>query len=131
MAHYAFLDENNIVTQVIVGRDEDEVVDGISDWEAYYGQLHGQRCLRTSYNTQGGQHLYGGTPFRKNYAGIGYSYSDELDAFIPPKPFASWLLNEETCLWEAPVPYPGEGSDVYTWNEETQTWDLVQITIEG
>lgn len=131
MAHYAFLDENNIVTQVIVGRDEDEVVDGISDWEIYYGQLHNQRCLRTSYNTQGGQHSSGGTPFRKNYAGIGYSYSDELDAFIPPKPFASWLLNEETCLWEAPVPYPGEGSDIYTWNEETQTWDLVQITIEG
>ena len=131
MAHYAFLDIDNVVTQVIVGRDEDEVVDGISDWEAYYSQLHGQRCLRTSYNTQGGQHSRGGTPFRKNYAGIGYSYSDELDAFIPPKPFASWLLNEETCLWEAPMPYPGEGSDIYTWNEETQTWDLVQITIEG
>lgn len=131
MAHYAFLDSNNIVTQVIVGRDEDEVVDGISDWEAYYGQLHGQRCLRTSYNTQGGQHAGGGTPFRKNYAGIGYSYSDELDAFIPPKPYASWLLNEDTCLWEAPIPYPGEGTDIYTWNEENQTWDLVQITIEG
>lgn len=131
MAHYAFLDIDNIVTQVIVGRDEDEVVDGISDWEAYYGQLHGQRCLRTSYNTQGGQHSGGGTPFRKNYAGIGYSYSDELDAFIPPQPYASWSLNEDTCLWEAPIPYPGEGTDIYTWNEENQTWDLVQITIEG
>lgn len=131
MAHYAFLDIDNIVTQVIVGRDEDEVVDGISDWEAYYGQLHNLRCLRTSYNTQGGQHASGGTPFRKNYAGIGYSYSDELDAFIPPKPFESWVLNEETCLWEAPVPYPGEGSDIYTWDEENQTWVLAQITIEG
>ena len=69
MAHYAFLDENNIVTEVIVGRNEDEVVDGISDWEEYYGQLRGQRCLRTSYNAN----------IRKNYAGIGYSYSDSLD----------------------------------------------------
>lgn len=131
MAHYAFLDENNIVTQVIVGREENEVVQGISDWEAYYGHLHGQRCLRTSYNTQGGKHVSGGTPFRKNYAGIGFSYSDDLDAFIPPKPYPSWILDEETCLWEAPVPYPGSGTDIYTWNEEKQTWDLVQITIEG
>lgn len=131
MAHYAFLDENNIVTQVIVGRDENEVVQGISDWEAYYGYLHGQKCLRTSYNTQGGQHVSGGTPFRKNYAGIGFSYSDDLDAFIPPKPYPSWILNEETCLWEPPIPYPDPGTDIYTWNEEKQTWDLVQITIEG
>ena len=131
MAHYAFLDENNIVTQVIVGRDENEVVEGITDWETYYGNFHGQRCLRTSYNTRGNKRLDGGTPFRKNYAGIGFSYSDELDAFIPPKPYPSWILDEETCLWEAPVPYPGEGNDIYQWNEENQTWDLVQITIEG
>ena len=131
MAHYAFLDENNFVTEVIVGRDENEVIEGISDWESYYGNFRGQRCLRTSYNTFGGKHNNGGTPLRKNYAGIGYSYSDELDAFIPPKPFPSWVLNEDTCLWEAPIPYPDEGTDIYTWNEETQTWDLVQITIEG
>lgn len=129
MAHYAFLDVNNIVTQVIVGRDEDEIVDGISDWEAHYGQIHNQRCLRTSYNTQGGKHAYGGTPFRKNYAGIGYSYSDQLDAFIPPRPFPSWLLNEETCLWESPVPYPGDEENLYSWDEENQTWVLFQITL--
>lgn len=130
MAHYTFLDENNIVTEVIVGVDENELIEGKTP-EVWYGEFRGQRCLRTSYNTQGGQHLYGGTPFRKNYAGIGYSYSDDLDAFITPKPYASWLLNEDTCLWEAPIPYPGEGTDIYTWNEENQTWDLVQITIEG
>lgn len=130
MAHFAFLDENNIVTEVIVGVDENELIEGKTP-EVWYGEFRGQRCLRTSYNTQGGQHSGGGTPLRKNYAGIGYSYSDYLDAFIPPKPFPSWVLNEDTCLWEAPIPYPGEGTDIYTWNEENQTWDLVQITIEG
>lgn len=111
MAHYAFLDDNNIVTEVIVGRNEDEIVDGISDWESYYGELRGQRCLRTSYNGN----------IRKNYAGIGYSYSDSLDAFIPPKPFESWLLDEETCQWQAPVPYPTDGI-VYNWDEDLGDW---------
>lgn len=119
MAHYAFLDENNIVTQVIVGRNEWEVVDGISDWEQYYGNLHGQKCVRTSYNGN----------IRKNYAGIGYSYDEARDAFIPPRPFPSWVLNEETCLWEPPVPYPGDEENVYGWDEETQTWVIRQITI--
>lgn len=100
MAHYAFLNKNNVVTEVIVGRDEDDLVDGITDWEAYYGEMHGVRCLRTSYNTIGGIHLGGGTPMRGNYAGIGYTYNEELDAFIPPSPGADWVLNEETFLWE-------------------------------
>lgn len=130
MAHYAFLDENNIVTEVIVGINENELIEGKTP-EVWYGEFRGQRCLRTSYNTYAGQHNNGGIPFRQNYAGIGYSYSDELDAFIPPKPFASWVLNEDTCLWEAPIPYPGDEENIYTWNEENQTWDLVQITIEG
>jgi len=119
MAHYAFLDENNIVTQVIVGRHEYEVVDGISDWEAYYGNLHGQRCVRTSYNGN----------IRKNYAGIGFTYDDERDAFIPPQPFASWLLDEDTCLWEAPIPYPGDEENIYRWDEEAGDWVLSQMTI--
>jgi hypothetical protein len=119
MAHYAFLDGNNIVTEVIVGKNEGE--EGI-DWEQWYGEFRGQVCKRTSYNTQGGVHSEGGTPFRKNYAGIGYSYDAERDAFIPPKPFASWLLNEESCLWEAPVPHPLDG-ERYNWNEETQNWE--------
>ena len=124
MAHYAFLDENNIVTEVIVGRDEDEVVDGISDWEAYYGEFRGQTCKRTSYNTQAGQHSDDGTPFRKNYAGIGYTFDADRDAFIPPKPFDSWLLNEDTCVWDAPVAYPDDGLD-YDWDEDTTSWVLV------
>ena len=114
MAHYAFLDDNNIVTEVIVGRNEDEVVDGISDWETYYGNIRGQRCVRTSYNAN----------IRKNYAGIGFRYDDTLDAFIPPQPFASWILNEETAQWEAPIPDP-EGDLMYTWNEELGDWEAI------
>ena len=79
---------------------------------------------QTSYNTFGGEHLLGGTPFRKNYAGIGYSYDQTRDAFIAPQPFASWILNETTCLWEAPVARP-DTENRYNWNEETQQWDLI------
>ena len=118
MAHYAFLDENNIVTEVIVGKNEGE--DGV-DWEAHYEAFRGQPCKRTSYNTQGGVHSGGGTPYRKNYAGIGYTFDAERDAFIPPKPYASWLLNEDTCLWESPVPHPNDGGR-YTWDEGTTSW---------
>jgi hypothetical protein len=121
MAHYAFLDENNIVTEVIVGKDEGE--EGI-DWEQWYGEFRGQVCKRTSYNTQGGVHSTGGTPYRKNYAGIGYSYDAERDAFIAPKPFASWLLNEESCLWEAPTPYPTDGL-IYQWVEDDLNWQAI------
>jgi hypothetical protein len=129
MAHYAFLDENNIVTEVIVGKNENE--DNI-DWEVHYGNFRGQTCKRTSYNTQGGVHGLGGTPLRKNYAGIGYTYDSQRDAFIPPKPYTSWTLNETSCLWEAPTPYPtdvgtAEAPNRYTWNEETLAWTLVQI----
>jgi hypothetical protein len=122
MAHYAFLNKHNVVTEVIVGKDETE---GEYDWEVYYGSKRGMVCKRTSYNTRGGVHADGGTPFRKNYAGIGYTYDESLDAFIPPKPFNSWTLNEETALWEAPVAYPEDGN-MYTWNEETTSWDLVE-----
>jgi hypothetical protein len=92
MAHYAFLDENNIVTEVIVGRHEYEVVDGISDWEVHYAEFRGQVCKRTSYNGN----------YRKNYAGIGFTYDAERDAFIAPKSNChdEETLNEETCLWE-------------------------------
>jgi len=120
MAHYAFLDENNTVTEVIVGKNEGE--DGV-DWEVHYGQFRGQTCRRTSYNTHGGLHQSGGTPFRKNYAGIGYTYDAERDAFIPPRPFASWSLDDVTCQCQAPVAYPTDGQ-LYVWNENTQTWPL-------
>ena len=105
MAHYAFIDENNLVTEVITGRDEDDLIEGVTSWEDYYGAVRGQRCLQTSYNTQAGVHLDGGTPLRGNYAGIGFTYDEALDAFIPPKPspyddVADWVLNEETFTWE-------------------------------
>jgi hypothetical protein len=118
MAHYAFLDENNIVTEVIVGKDED---DGGIDWEQFYGEIRSQVCKRTSYNTHGGVHSGGGTPFRKNYAGIGYSYDPGRDAFIPPQPFPSWTMDEDTCLWSAPTPYPDDGGQ-YIWDENTLSW---------
>ena len=121
MAHYAFLDENNIVTEVIVGKEEGQ--EGI-DWEAHYGAFRGQTCKRTSYNTQGGVHSSGGTPFRKNYAGLGYTYDADRDAFIPPKPYASWVLNEQSCLWDSPVPMPADAGPEkrYTWDEATTSW---------
>jgi len=121
MAHYAFLDQNNKVTEVIVGKKENE--EGIN-WEQQYSLFRGQVCKRTSYNTYGGIHNKGGIPFRKNFAGIGYSYDETRDAFIAPKPFNSWILNETTCLWNAPVAYPND-NNIYTWNESTLTWDIV------
>lgn len=120
MAHYALLDETLTVVSVITGVEEG--TDGI-DWEQHYGEFHGLLCKRTSYNTRGGEHLNGGTPFRKNYAGIGYTYDPVRDAFIPPQPALSWVLNETTCLWEAPSPYPNDEYD-YRWDEPTQTWVL-------
>jgi hypothetical protein len=121
MAHYAFLNMDNIVTEVIVGKDE---TDATKNWELYYQSIRHLVCKRTSYNTIGGVHKNGGTPFRKNYAGIGYTYDSERDAFIPPKPFDSWSLNDDTCLWESPIEYPNDG-EVYTWDEETLSWDLI------
>ena len=123
MAHYAFIGEDNIVFRVIVGRDENDLEAGITSWEDYFQskEADGVRVLRTSYNTYGGAHSQGGTPLRKNYAGRGFRYDDELDAFIPPQPFDSWSLNEETCLWEAPIAYPEDGEEYY-WDEESGSW---------
>jgi hypothetical protein len=116
MAHYAFLDNNNIVTQVIVGIDETELIEG-KDPESWYGHLKGQTCKRTSYNGN----------YRKNYAGIGFTYDLELDAFIPPKPFTQWVLDEETCLWAAPIPYPNDGL-AYVWNDNKADWELANFS---
>ena len=104
MAHYAFLDDDNIVTQVIVGRDEDDLPEGITSWEDYYGKFHGQVCLRTSYNTHGNQHIAGGTPYRGNYAGIGYTYDPSRDAFIAPEPPDAIGFDETTLTWIVPEP---------------------------
>lgn len=118
MSHFAKLDENNVVVFVTVGRQEDD------GKEAELSARTGDRYVQTSYNTRGGAHLLGGTPLRKNFAGIGYTYDETRDAFIPPQPFPSWLLDEETCLWNAPIPYP-QDEHRYTWNEAQQTWDQV------
>ena len=120
MAHYAFLDENNIVTQVITGRNEG---DGDTDWEQWYGNFHGQVCKRTSYNTRGNVHSNGGTPYRGNYAGIGYTYQADIDAFVPPQPYASWTL-DANFQWQPPVAMPTDGS-MYSWNEANQAWEVV------
>jgi hypothetical protein len=118
MAHYAFLDENNIVTEVIVGKDEGE--DGI-DWEVWYGNFRGQVCKRTSYNTRNNTHKYGGTPFRGHYASIGDTYDAQRDAFIHPQPYPSWVLIEENLIWWPPIPYPQDGLR-YVWDEATVSW---------
>lgn len=115
MAHFAELDENNIVLRVIVG------VDYPYDGEAIYQRETGRVWKRTSYNTHGGQHRLEGTPFRKNYAGIGYTYDRIRDAFIPPQPYTSWVLNEDTCLWQAPVSQPADSPE-YSWDEASLTW---------
>ena len=108
MAHYAFLNENNVVAEVIVGKDE---TDTTQDWEQYYGAIRNQVCKRTSYNGN----------IRKNYAGIGYAYDEQRDAFIAPKPYPSWTLVESTCRWTAPIPMPNDGNP-YAWDEQTQSW---------
>jgi hypothetical protein len=113
MSHFAQIDENNIVTQVLV--IEQDVIDtGLFGNPASW--------IQTSYNTYGGVHTLGGTPLRKNYAGIGYTYDDTRDAFISPKLFNSWTLNEDTCLWQAPTPMPVEEGKIFVWNEDTTSW---------
>jgi len=125
MAHYAFLDDNNVVTEVITGIHETETIEGL-DTETWYGNFRGQVCKRTSYNTQGGVHVNGGTPYRKNYASIGDTYDVARDAFIEPKLFNSWILDEDTCRWQAPTPYPTDDA-FYTWDEDTTSWVEVEL----
>jgi len=124
MAHFAQLDDNNVVTQVIVV-DNSELLDSNGVEQESIGitfctNLFGEDTIwkQTSYNGN----------IRKNYAGSGFTYDSNRDAFIPLQPYASWVLNEDTCQWEAPVPYPQDGNK-YTWNEQTQTWDLIEETL--
>ena len=132
MAHFAQIDINsNEVVNVFVGRDD--TVEGIDDWEIYY-TIPGFYVKQTSYNTYGNQHKLGGTAFRGNYAGIGYTYDADNDVFKAPKPYASWVIDETTWLWKAPVDKPADANDEhdtslpvkeYNWNEETTSWDLI------
>jgi hypothetical protein len=117
MAHFAKV-VDGVVTQVIVAEQE--------FFETFVDSSPGE-WIQTSYNTHGGEHKLGGTPLRKNYAGIGFTYDRVKDAFIPPKPFASWLLNEDTCLWNAPVDMPDDGK-LYQWDEATVNW--VEVPVE-
>ena len=111
MAHYAFLDANNVVTEVIVGIDETELIEGL-DTETFYGNLRKQQCVRTSYNNN----------IRKQYAGIGYTYDPDNDVFICPQPYGSWTL-DENFDWQPPTPMPTD-NQLYSWCEDTQTWLL-------
>ncbi len=113
MAHYAFLNADNMVTEVITGIDETELIEGLLP-ETWYGNFREQVCKRTSYNGN----------IRKNYAGIGYTYDTVRDAFIAPKPYASWVLDEASCRWEAPVPMPSAGGP-WAWDEDTESWVAV------
>ncbi len=124
MAHFAKLGTGNIVERVeVVSNDVASTEQAGVD---FLQNLYNNRDVwkQTSYNTIKGIHLNGGTPFRKNYAGVGFTYDQTRDAFIPPRPFSSWTVNEETCVWEAPVAYPDDG-ERYSWNEKTQQWDLI------
>lgn len=126
MAHYAFLNEDNEVLEVIVGKNEnDPVPTPHASWEDYYGNIKSKTCKRCSYNTSGGEHLLGGTPFRKNYPGPGYTYDESRDAFIGPQNFPSWVLNEETCSYEAPIAHPMDGN-TYIWDEDLYQSDNTQ-----
>ena len=129
MAHFAELDIfKKVIGVVVVDNKDTQDKDGTEVESIGAKYLHngfGGTWLRTSYNTHGGVHHLGGTSFRKNYAAIGYTYDDTRDAFIPPKPYASWTLNESTCGWDAPVAYPDDGK-TYKWNEETISWEEIQ-----
>jgi hypothetical protein len=128
MAHYAFLDKNNIVVQVIVGKNEDELLDGVEiDWEDFYSKETGLTCKRTSYNTFQNQHNNNGVPFRGNYAGIGMIYDGINDVFIAPQPYLSWNLNKSIWAWEAPITFPFDNGVPCDWNEELQAWVPIPI----
>ena len=124
MAHFAKLNSENIVEQILVVSNE--VATNEQAGVEFLQNLYNDTAVwkQTSYNTHGGQHKTGGTPFRKNYAGVGYKYDESRDAFIAPKPYNSWTLNETSCLWEAPTPYPDDGNS-YIWDEENLMWNLI------
>ena len=130
MGHYAYINFANLVTSVIVGPDEGTEPDGVESWETHFSGKGKGRALQTSYNTHGGIHYTDGVAsadqskaLRYNYAGIGFTYDETRDAFIPPQPYASWVLDEGTCLWVAPIAYPAEGDHV--WDEQAGDWEEV------
>jgi len=132
MAHYAFINEENIVTEVITGIDEDNtdtLPEGFASWEAWYADFRGQTCKRTSYNTFENSHLLGGTAFRGNYAGIGMTYDTDNDVFYLPQPYGSWTLSSNWA-WEAPIAYPTDGLNYY-WDEDAYQADNTTGWVEA
>lgn len=125
MAHYAILNEDNVVIDAFVGVDETELIDGLEP-EQWYARHTGQRCLRYSFNTRGNKHLHDKEPFRKNPAGVGWVYNEEYDGFHEPQPYPSWLLDPDTCLWHAPIEKPAAG--YWKWDEDNQLWYEVPTT---
>jgi len=127
MAHFAKIGTGNIVLRVHTIHNNEAPTEEAG--QEFLRRTHKNKDTykQTSYNTYGGVHLLGGTPFRKNYAGRNYTFDEARDAFIPPKPYPSWTLNETTCLWEAPVAYPDDDKS-YTWNEETTSWDEIELS---
>ena len=137
MARFAKVDRNNIVETVLVV-DNKELLDengeekeskGVAFLNKIFGVNDEFTWVQTSYNTYAGRHLLGKTPFRKNHAGMGYTYDEDRDAFMPPKPFDSWILNEDTCQYDPPVERPDDGNR-YIWNEDTTSWDEVAMEAE-
>jgi|14_taG_2_1085336.scaffolds.fasta_scaffold86278_2 hypothetical protein len=140
MAHYAFINNQNLVIEVITGRDEDDIEnlpEGFENWEDYYitKRPDAVDCLRTSYNTDSNIHKLGGTAFRGNYAGLEFSYDEENNIFMPPQPFPSWTKNVASAQWDCPIPYPDLDNYTaadYIWNENTHIgdnskgWELIQ-----
>ena len=129
MAHFVELDENNVVIKGVVVHNNELLIDGVENEQKgidFCVAHFGGNWIQTSYNTRGGIHSEGGTPLRKNYAGIGYTYDSARDAFIPPKPFASWALDEATCQWVSPTPYPADGR-AYKWVEEELNWQEIAL----
>ena len=141
MPHYALLDENNVVVRVINSlideNDTSNLAEEFTSWEEFYGDFLGGTCKRTSSNTFQNQHLALNEAgddyvlsdtqekaFRGNYAGVGYTYYETEDIFLPPKPFNSWIIDTDNAKWKAPIPYPDD-DNIYNWNEDTQSWDLI------
>lgn len=117
MSHFAEVDGNGLVKRVIVAEQDFIDSGAVGDPTTW---------IQTSYNTYEGKHLLGGTPLRKNYAGVGFTYDKQRDAFIPPQPYPSWKLNEDTCVWDSPVPIPVENDNIYTWDEKQLNWVLIK-----
>ena len=127
--HYAFLNSNNVVVNILVYEEED-LPEGYISFEDYYGEAMGMECKRACPDTLAGEHLSGGTPFRGNYPQLGYIYDEVLDAFIAKQPYPSWIFDQETYSWYPPIPYPEDSEETFVWNEKNKIWVPVVLKPE-